>query len=124
MPFPSIAKGLRALGGIYARWREGRFAVEPAPLTGTTDPAGDTGQGLGGAVNSAVSVITDMPGSTAIEKIAYNAITSRMDVTFRGRRGAGTYIFSSVPRMTWVGWLQTKGGSYYHRHVKQYSDVR
>ena len=108
MPLPAIAAGLRALGGIYMRWRAGKFAADAT--------------GISGAVNNAVSVTTEMPGSRAIEVIAYNAVTARMDVTFVGRRGAGTYTFSSVPRLTWVGWLASKGGSYYHRHVKQYSD--
>jgi len=117
MPIP-IAAALLKLRNIYFKWKIGKAAFEEVQEAVTPGE-----QDQSGIVNNAVSVKSDMP-STALEWVRFNPVTSRLDVKFRNRPRAPVYIFSSVPRLTWLGLLRAGSkGSYYHARVKQFSDV-
>lgn len=109
MALPLIAKGLARLAGLYARWRGADFAID----------AVDGGDSAG-----LTSIRTDMPSSSAIDWIEYNPISAKLLVRFRNRPRHPTYVYSSVPRLVWLGWLRAGSkGVYYHRSVKQHSDI-
>lgn len=70
-------------------------------------------------------VYTDMPGSSALQRIGYDVLTGELRVVFRKQKAYPEYIFGGVPPGTVDSWfLSGSKGRFYHAYIKGRYRVR